>query len=330
MLTRAQIDQFHRDGFLKIPGVFQGEELEKLLAAADRVVEEGINEKGENHLYHIQPDGKKEYFRSERMWLRDEIFQAVTVNLRLLKCIGQCIGHPFAPLNDSFVCKLPGGKVPVLFHQDAHFNKGEMDSPDIPDFVVDIYLNPSTTRNGCVWGLPGRHLVGTVNLRALPEEEIFEQAQPCEMESGDVLFHALSAPHGSKINLTPEIRRIFYVHYATRPVYDQLYAPSGKAPEKAKKSGKKDEQAEFHTQKVYGKWPEGRRFEEAYELAHSMLKIRQTMGFSGIENSAVKLTDHGFEFVGSPGTPQFYWRKLKSEISPDRKAALKGMEAISK
>ena len=124
MIGRGEIEinQFHQDGFVVARNVIQGKELLALQEAASRITSEGIAAKDEtNRLYYDQSDGSRTYFRSERMWDRDPIFQAVTVNPVLLTHYGQLIGHPFMPIVDSFVCKLPFGNVPVRWHQDPPF-----------------------------------------------------------------------------------------------------------------------------------------------------------------------------------------------------------------
>ena len=88
MLVQEQIDRFHRDGFLVIPQLFSGKELELLRQAAQRVQQEGRARLGSGHLYHTHEDGTQTYFRSERMWDRDSIFRAVTVNPDLLSAVG--------------------------------------------------------------------------------------------------------------------------------------------------------------------------------------------------------------------------------------------------
>src|SRR3954470_10937236 len=138
MITQQQIDQFHADGFLILRGMFGGKELIELQAAAQRVQEEGSAGKGKDHLYREIPGKGKVYFRSEKMWDRDPIFRAVTVKPALLESIGQCVGHPFLPINDSFVCKLPGGNVPIEWHQDPPYgNVKYVETFEEPNFDVD-------------------------------------------------------------------------------------------------------------------------------------------------------------------------------------------------
>ena len=120
MLVQERIDRFHRDGFLVIPQLFSGKELELLRQAAQRVQQEGRARLGSGHLYHTHGDVAEVYFRSERMWDRDPIFRAVTVNPDLLSAVGQCIGHSFfpsiTPLCANYqmeMCQCSGIKIPL-------------------------------------------------------------------------------------------------------------------------------------------------------------------------------------------------------------------------
>lgn len=293
MLTQQQIDRFHTDGFLILRGVFGGSELSELQAAARRVQEEGTAGKGEHHLYRDVPGKGKVYFRSEKMWDRDPIFRAVTVKPALLESIGQCVGHPFLPINDSFVCKLPGGNVPIEWHQDPPYGN-YLETYDEPNFDVDIYLDHSTKENGCVWGIPAHHLVGHVELSRFTQEELFTKfgAVPMLMEPGDVLFHSLSAPHGSIGNTTQSIRRIFYVHYMSQNVLA----------------------------KCYPGWSNKRGYTEAGKaFVKEMLADRKRMGLETIENGRVNLTPDGFVFSGSPTTPPKHWGALIREMPEEEK-----------
>jgi len=296
MLSEEQIAQFHRDGFLILRGIFQGAELEELRQAADAVQAEGMAGEGEHHLYRDNADGSKTYFRSEYMWDRGDIFRVVTVKPDLLACIGQCTGHPFMPIGDSFVCKIPGGNVPILWHQDPPYQGPESDAEtfEMPNFDVDIYLDESNVENGCVWGIPGHHLVGHVEVENFTEEQLFNDfgAIPMEMQPGDVLFHCISAPHGSIGNTTDSVRRIFYVHYTTRGVYEQCYPM-------------------WHDQKNAYTAP-------AFALVREMLAIRKDRGWDSIDGTSVTYTDGiGLEFIGAPGTPPRHWGALIAAMSAD-------------
>ena len=306
MLTQEQIDQFHRDGFLRIPGLFAGRELELLRDAADHVQAEGVARTGSDHLYK-KVGGRAVYYRSEQMWRRGDIFQAVTVKPQLLAMVAQCLGHPFRPINDSFVCKLPGGDVPVEWHQDPPYYQADArkDTFGVPNFDVDIYLDDSTVDNGCLWGLAGRHLVGKLELERFSERDLFDRfgAVPIEMRAGDVLFHGLSAPHGSAGNRSDAIRRIFYVHYMAREVAEQCYPNSEK------------------TKAAIG--------EAGAAVVIQMLETRKRMGFDTIDGSGITWTGDGFSFTGRPRTGSWHWRTLIDAMSQDQIAALRALKPIA-
>jgi ectoine hydroxylase-related dioxygenase (phytanoyl-CoA dioxygenase family) len=286
LLTQPQIDSFHGRGFLVMRGVVGGRELEMLQEAADRGIAEGLARIGkENHRYAPGPDGREVYWRSERMWDRDEIFRAVTVHPDLLETIGQCVGQAFYPWNDSLVVKLPHAGAPVKWHQDPPYRNPDRESTyPVPNFTTDIYLDHSGPDNGCVYAIPAHHIVGHVDLASKTEEELFARAVPVEMEGGDVLFHALSTPHGSRANLSNMQRRIFYIHYLAEEVYQDGYAAEPWAREKP------------------GWTPERRA------LVEEMLAARESLGFESPRGRAtLRFGAEGFEFIGQPVTAQRHW-----------------------
>jgi hypothetical protein len=195
--------------------------------------------------------------------------------------------------------------VPIGWHQDPPCGG----NPDraltfaVPNFDTDIYLDDSTIENGCVWGIPGHHLVGYVDLKAYTQEDLFHRtdAVPMEMKAGDVLFHSLSAPHGSVGNKSPHIRRIFYVHYMAQEVLEDGY-PGWASHLRSKFT------------------PEGLRYVD------TMLEARRRLGYGALEGSPVHLDERGFTVSGVPGTPPYYWGTLIEGMSEEeiaRKKALK-------
>jgi ectoine hydroxylase-related dioxygenase (phytanoyl-CoA dioxygenase family) len=303
MLTQEQIDFFHTNGYLIMRGVFQGEELRQLTEAVNVVQAQGVARKGSDHLYLPGPNGQEVYWRSENMWQRGDIFQAVTVQPELLENIGQCIGQAFYPWNDSLVVKLAQQGAAVKWHQDPpYWHKERLGTFAVPNFTTDIYLDHSGPENGCVYAIPGHHLVGNVDLASSEEEELFEQhgALPLEMEAGDVLFHCLSTPHGSRPNTSSTQRRIFYIHYLAEEVYEDGYLSEPWA-------------------KLKPGWTPERRAQ-----VEQMIERRVALGYdSPLDRDTLRLTAEGFEFVGEPTTPPRHWRALAAAIPPDVYAAKK-------
>jgi ectoine hydroxylase-related dioxygenase (phytanoyl-CoA dioxygenase family) len=308
MLTQQQIDYFHTNGYLIMKGLIKGKELELLQQAADACQAEGIARQGSQHAYYKNKDGSDTYWRSENMWQRADIFQAVTVNQELLENIGQIIGHNFYPWNDSLVVKQAHSGAPVHWHQDPPYGaKTKETTFGIPNFTTDIYLNHSGPDNGCVWAIHGQHLVGHVDLKQVSEEELYSKcgAVPLEMEAGDVLFHCLSTPHGSTFNHSDTQRRIFYIHYVNEEVYQDGYSKEGWA-------------------KDLPGWNPDRR-----KLIDSMLDKRAELGFGKPNlNETLQLDDNGFLFTSSPITPPFHWDTLAAKYSTDELAKLKVIKTV--
>ncbi len=294
MLTQPQLDQFHRDGLLVLRGVYGGPELQALQDAADEVTQEGVAEAGTGHGYR-NIDGRRQYYRTDGvLWERHAAFRISTVNPDLLAAVGQCLGHPFMPINDSLVVKLPHSGVAIPWHQDPPYQglDGLAETFGIPNFDCDIYLDTATIENGCLYGLSGHHLAGHIEVERFQEDELFSipDATPLEMAPGDVLLHSISAPHGSRANVTDFLRRVFYVHFMAREVMESLH------PEwVGTKSG-------FASQDV--------------QQAQQMLEERIGVGLSGPETARVRLTSDGFVFDGEPVTPARHWQTLIAGLSP--------------
>lgn len=308
MLTREQIESFHTNGYLIMRAVVSGTELEALQRAADQVKALGISRIGaENHRYSPSPRGEEIYWRSEMMWQRGDIWQAVTVHPVLLENIGQCIGQPFFPWNDSLVVKLPHCGASVKWHQDPPYSDPGRDTIyPVPNFTTDIYLDHSGPDNGCVYAIPGHHLVGHVDLGELPADHLIADhgAVPLEMGAGDVLFHCLSTPHGSGPNLSESQRRIFYIHYLADEVYQDGY---GSAPWAAEKPG----------------WGPERQ-----QMVESMIHSRERLDLGNpLSGHDLRLGEGGFEFAAEPRTPVRHWATLSGQITPGRRDALKRLES---
>lgn len=293
MITQTQIDSFHRDGFLVIRKVFPESELETLRKAAGPIIEEGVSFRGTGHNYHEKPDGSRVYWGSAPVQNRSEDFRAAAARPDLLEAVGQCIGHAFLPINAALVTKLVSNGAPVRWHQDPPYNKPQRTRTfEIPNFTADIYLDRATVENSCLWGIPGCHLAGHVDLGRYSQEELFAKGHPIEMEAGDVLFHSLSSPHGSASNQSQNIRRILYIHFMGKEVTEDGY------PEW-----------------TYPAPPEARK------LAGSYLELRKDRPSPHIE-----VTDEGFFFSGAPSTPPRHWKKLMDAVSEEERERVRSLD----
>ena len=302
VLSQEQIDFFHRHGYLILRQLIGGSELEILQRAADTVQLMGAARVGPDHRYTRSENGVEVYWRSEHLWQRNDIFQVVTVHPDLLEAVGQCIGQSFYPMNDSLVVKLPYAGTRVTWHQDPPYGDARraMTLP-VPNFTTDIYLDHSGPENGCVYAIPDHHLVGHVDLKDKDQEALFNDygAIPLEMEPGDVLFHCLSTPHGSRPNRSYRQRRIFYLHYVTSEVYHDAYA-------------------------AWGKWDDG-----IHEKIQTMMALRREYGYeSPLTRDYLRFDDNGLCFRGSPSTAKDHWADLQQALTTEAIERLKRLPKI--
>ena len=129
-----------------------------------------------------------------------------------------------------------------------------------------------------------------------------------EMEPGDVLFHCLSAPHGSAGNPTDTTRRIFYIHYMCQSVMQECY-PDWIASTKTDRG-----------------WHDG-----GFDLVESMLAARRESPYPhDLSVANIHYTRGiGFEYTGQPGTPRHHWGTLINQMSPEEIAAKKALTYMS-
>ena len=182
-------------------------------------------------------------------------------------------------------------------HRSEH-RRGRTHNP-IPNIDADIYLDHSTVDNGCVWAIPGHHLVGHVQFDNFTDQELFTQmgAVPIELGPGDVSFHCLSSPHGSRGNQSASLRRTFYIHFMNQSVLDECYR---------------------HLSYIDDLEAERSLFDErARAASRQMIEFRQILGYGGLEGSQVHLIDEGFEFTGDPRTPPRHWNQLIDAMSEE-------------
>ena len=231
MLRPDEIAFFHHNGYLIMRGLIYGPELERLQADSARLVADGMAHRGTDHLYRTTFGAESAsenldiYWRSEKMWERDPSYRATIVNPDLVMNIAQCAGHPVYPWNASLVVKIPQRGSAVPWHQDPpYMGPGLTTTHVAPNFTCDIYLDQSDEVNGCVFAMPGHHQSGHVDLSG-DQEQYFQHldAVPLRMAPGDVLFHYLSMPHGSRLNRSTRLRRTLYLHFLSEPAFQQSY-----------------------------------------------------------------------------------------------------------
>ncbi|KAI0081890.1 phytanoyl-CoA dioxygenase [Panus rudis PR-1116 ss-1] len=214
-LTQSQVNQFYRDGYLRLPGFLSQDETEALLTRAKQLLDNfsiadhpltKFTTNDDNHVgddYFLTSGDKIRYFLEEDavdkdgklnrekqkavnkighgLHELDPVFREATLNNPNIKAVARDLKFHRDPvaLQSMVICKQPqiGGEVPE--HNDSTFLY--TDPPSALGFW--IALERCTPENGALSFLPGSHLTSPITKRfvRLPQGGTgFEQLIPPE------------------------------------------------------------------------------------------------------------------------------------------------------
>ncbi|MGH3434614.1 MAG: phytanoyl-CoA dioxygenase family protein [Thermocrispum sp.] len=214
-VTAEQRAFYERHGFVVYRQVFDADDVEVIRRDAgqleqdtlagkippahrDKVLKPSYDEQGRASLQRLT------YFTLHRPDTRD------LVQRRGLDALGPgLLGKPTWRFEDSIdgaVWQLKrGGKGTSYSALDWHLDFPH-DHPVAPLVNVGIYLNPATTRNGCLVVVPGSH--------RFPARRIEPVGMPIVVEAGDVICHTYNIFHASGPVLDDTSRATLYLYYA--------------------------------------------------------------------------------------------------------------------
>jgi ectoine hydroxylase-related dioxygenase (phytanoyl-CoA dioxygenase family) len=212
-LTTNQINDYNRDGYVVVKGLFSKEETDKLYHTA---IENSVMQK--NAMDLNDQSGKKTKLS---LWFTpgDDVFGYLIRSERMVNSVWRLLGQ------DSQVChfhtklmqKEPKVGGAWEWHQDyGYWYKNQFIFPDQLMSVM-IALTPATKENGCLQVIKGSHKMGRVNHGFAGEQvgadmEMVNHALKtmelvyCEIEPGDALFFHSNLLHRSEANLSDHPR----------------------------------------------------------------------------------------------------------------------------
>ncbi|MCX5661475.1 MAG: phytanoyl-CoA dioxygenase family protein [Planctomycetota bacterium] len=228
VLTPAQIDAFHRDGYLIVPRLFSGPLVEMLLKIArnDPVF---VGKAG------IMKDAKGgESKIAITMQLTRNIYGAFVHSDKIVPPTEQLLGGPVYHLHHKMMVKEPIVGGAWEWHQDYGYwyNDGFL-APDLASCMIAV--DRASKANGCLQVLKGSHLLGRIEhgrfgdqVGANPERvaEIAKRLELVyvEMEPGSAVFFHCNTLHRSDPNTSPDPRWSLICCYSKSS--NQPYRPS--------------------------------------------------------------------------------------------------------
>lgn len=240
-LTQAQIQQFHREGYLLVDGFLSTEEIALVQDCYMQTLE---RLRAEQTLENVQSGGDRDedyqVFQIRTAHQRHPIFHMLINDSRLLDLVECLLGPDLRLIHYQGLYKPPRTGGVVGWHQDNYYFNVAAERT----VSVWLALDDATVDNGCMWYLPGQHH------ERLEHEQLWDKsakkgfyyaipdlddagAVPAEVPCGGLAIHHCLIPHRSLKNHTDDPRRGLAMHFmdANAPDPDMLQIlPEGAAP----------------------------------------------------------------------------------------------------
>ncbi len=220
-LSAAQVQRFHDDGFLVVPGLFPAAEMAQITAWVDETQGWPERKGGAWMYFETTADGRRLLNRMERVLHFHAGLRELAESERMRGACSQLFGEPALLFKDKINYKLPGGGG-FDAHQDAQAGWERYGRLHITALIT---IDPTTRENGCLEVAAGLHRQGIIGSEWEPlSEELLAGAefQPIEAQPGDAVFFDSYAPHRSAPNRSERPRRVLYITYGKASDGDQM------------------------------------------------------------------------------------------------------------
>jgi phytanoyl-CoA hydroxylase len=226
MLSKDQVEQFQRDGFLKGARVLNDDEIAALQRETLRVIEQRDDGcvKQPVLCHNFTGDPERAVWQIVNVWEASEPFERLVHQRTIAEEIAQLSGAQTVRLWHDQIQYKPASRGGVNhWHQDSPY--WPTLEPKTEQVTAWIALDDVDEENGCMRMVPGSHKWGVqiAFLEALPSfDEMpaeFEghavEVRSCPVRKGEVHYHHALTWHGSGPNLSGRPRRAIALHYMT-------------------------------------------------------------------------------------------------------------------
>ena len=200
-LTRAQIETFNRDGYLKGIRIFSAAEIAEIRTYFDQL------------LARVMAEGGDSYSINSAHLSYGRVFDLLA-HRRIVAPLKDLLGTDLIGWGAHFFCKMPRDPKTVSWHQDASY------WPMTPSRTATVWLaiDDADTGNACMRFIPGSHHHGhltyhlseedenNVLFQTVPDAETYGDPVDVELAAGEISIHSDMLLHGSRAN-TSERRR---------------------------------------------------------------------------------------------------------------------------
>jgi len=213
MLSKEQIEQFHRDGFLLVRGMYSPEEMVDISRWTAEV--SGSPEIPGHYMMYFESskqDGARIISRIEDFVSFHEGFAELITRRRMQQAVSDLFGEAAVLFKDKINFKLPGGDG-FKEHQDVQAGWDDYAALHITAMIA---IDETNEANGSVEMIPGMHKQGLLGKMWEPltdTDTANAEYQPVHCQPGDAVFFDSYAPHRSMPNKTDKARRVLYITF---------------------------------------------------------------------------------------------------------------------
>lgn len=233
-LTAEQVRDYRENGFLAVEGVFSEEEIGRVRAIVDDLVEQSRSVSGHTDVYDLEPEHSAHCPRVRRLKAplsTHPYFEQLARKEALLDIVADLLGPKIRLHGNKLNMKSADGGSAVEWHQDFAFYPHTND--DL--LAVGIAIDDCLPENGCMLMVPGSHrwpilnhhqegyFVGAID----PEREGIDLAAavPVPVHAGGITLHHCRTLHGSAPNTSSRSRRLFLLELAAVDAWPCMGVP---------------------------------------------------------------------------------------------------------
>jgi phytanoyl-CoA hydroxylase len=230
ILTDVQRAAYERDGFIVVPDVFTAAEIDELRRVTDGFVARSATVAANDGIYDLEDTHSAAEPRVRRLkapHLIDPVYFRASRNHKVVAILTELWGSvrfDTGKLN----MKSAGYGAPVEWHQDWAFYPHTND--DL--CAVGVMMDDCELENGPLLCIPGSHKgpvydhhADSVFCGAIDPETVgldFSSAVPCTGKPGSVSIHHARTIHGSALNTSDRMRRLFLLQYRAADAWPLL------------------------------------------------------------------------------------------------------------
>ena len=220
MLSREQIDFYHRNGYLGVENVLTADEVADLRRVTGEFVEKSRTLTEHTDVFDLEPSHSPADPRVRRIKnpnMQHVVFDAALRHEKILQIVSQLIGDGLRTNGQKLNMKYAEYGSPVEWHQDWAFYPHTND--DL--LAVGVSFDDMTKDNGALMVIPASHRGPTYDhhqhgefVGAITDPNFSPMsAVPVEVKAGGISIHHVRTVHGSAPNTSSRPRRLLLSQY---------------------------------------------------------------------------------------------------------------------